>query len=636
MSTSTLPPGATIGPFPYVIESRIGAEQGAMSEIYTASIGSKSTGNSVVIKIAKSLAESGGFYEESLRNEVTHLRTLNHPGIVHIYPIIGKGLRSLPYSARTSLPNEPWFSVMEYLPHGSLHDLFAEYKNGLPLELALETARYLACTLDYIHGREVVHMDIKPQNIMFRHSIKKGHVIEPVLVDFGISRSTGQGGLEAGTLEYSSPERVEITHATTRAPERTLARPDPSMDIYSLGIILYEMVTGQKPYETRSRTSIISDILAGQPTAPSQHYSNQQGREAIAAELDELILRMLSKKPDDRPQAQELANSLEQTVFRLGLAHRNFQSAPATNRIEPIQPAKRSTSWRIALPLILTALLIGGVLGYWLNSILGEPVNEPTAVATGTPVSVAAISTTSTDQVTVSPSPVDTISTQIETATAITDATLAMGDSTPLPSDFQQDEPTLLGEISTAAALTQTGELTTTIELNNTVILTEVPPTVVQEFPTQVPPTQVPPTPIPPTPRPTIPATLSVSLNKPVAGAEGEPGLIKFSWSFNRIPYPDEQFKITFCKKNDSESKSGLCTAPGELDANGLDLRGATAQDFVSPNTMEIPLNAMEILKGINSQLYKTSDTFYWGIRLVSPRQSGEKVISEAREIILN
>ena len=631
MSTSTLPPGATIGPFPYIIERRIGADQGAMSEIYTASIGSKSTGKSVVIKIAKSLAESGGFYEESLRNEVTHLRTLNHPGIVHIYPIMGKSLRSLPYSARTSLPNEPWFSVMEYLPHGSLHDLFAEYKNGLPLELALETARYLACTLDYIHGRKVVHMDIKPQNIMFRHSIKKGHVIEPVLVDFGISRSTGQGGLEAGTLEYSSPERVEITHATTRAPERTLARPDPSMDIYSLGIILYEMVTGQKPYETRSRTSIISDILAGQPTAPSEHYSNQQGREAIAAELDELILRMLSKKPDDRPQAQELANSLEQTVFRLGLAHRNFHSAPATNRIEPIQPIKRSTSWRIALPLILTALLIGGVLGYWLNSILGEPVNEPTAVATGTPVSVAAILTTPTDQVTVSP--VDTISAQIETATAITDASLAVGDSTPLPSDFQQDEPTLLGEISTAAALTQTGDLTTTIELTNTVILTDVPSIAVQELPTQVPPTQVPPTPIPPTPippttRPTVPARLFLSLLSPSAG-EKRAGEITFSWQSNRELYSNEQLEVIVCKQS-YRSEDGECISAADLQGVGRSLAGGITQSSIALNPFEIMRNG-----GWPPEVIDTGVNYFWGVRLILNGQP-INLVSEARPIILD
>lgn len=136
MSNFTVSPGTRIGPFPYVIQERIGAEQGAMSEIYTAAVVKPSTPKSatslVVVKIAKSIAKNGDFYEESLFNEVKHLRSLSHPGIVHIYPILRDGLRSLPYRARTSLPREPWFSVMEYLPGGSLQDLFITNKEGLP------------------------------------------------------------------------------------------------------------------------------------------------------------------------------------------------------------------------------------------------------------------------------------------------------------------------------------------------------------------------------------------------------------------------------------------------------------------------------------------------------------------------
>jgi serine/threonine protein kinase len=379
----TLSWGSDIGNFPYHIQERLNTGQGAMSEVYLATVGKPTEQEPapplVVLKIARVLDKHGKFYHVALDNEVERLRRLKHPGIVRIYPIRREGIPNLPYMARSGLEGQPWFSVMEYLPGGSLADLIERNKQ-LEIGLALEIARSLAATLDYLHSRGQVHLDIKPENILFR-SDPLGERVEPVLIDFGIARDAGQSGLTAATVRYSPPERLQATRHSTM-PRELVARPHPSMDIYSLGLVLYYMVAGCVPFQGRNAQTVTSAILEGNPTSPSTYQPT------LPHELDELILKAIHKDPAERPTAEELAIALEAAAIKLGYTSGGYR-APSLKPSDVSDTSQPGASrWPVPKLMLGMAALITVMLAFiasftdWerLGRFLGAV--EPTTTAT--------------------------------------------------------------------------------------------------------------------------------------------------------------------------------------------------------------------------------------------------------------
>lgn len=354
-----------------------------MSDVYLASVGDDRPGeapNLVVLKIVREESEHSEFYRQTLENEVDRLRRLKHPGIVRLFPIQKQGLRNLPYMAQSDLPGRPWFSVMEYLAGGSLADLLKQEKR-LDIGFALEIARSLAITLDYLHNLRQVHLDLKPENVLFREPPRPRADIQPVLIDFGISRHEGQAGLEAGTIQWSSPERI-MSNQGNQPPENA-ARPHRTMDIYALGLILYQMIAGRLPYEGRTRKSITTAILRGDLTAPSIYQP------LIKPELDELIMLMLAREPTQRPTADEVAITLEELSIRLGYRPRYGYGAPEPGP-RP-EPEKRRSGWagRLAFAA-MAALLVAqtALMVYWRASAASNGASTPTSVIESTPTAV--------------------------------------------------------------------------------------------------------------------------------------------------------------------------------------------------------------------------------------------------------
>ena len=268
-------PGSRIGPYPYRILKPLGSGYGNMSDVYLATTNEAESvmpADLVVVKISKAQNEHQDFFKDTIYNESERLRQLRHPGIVRILPIqTDNPMRQLPYAARAGLlPGNPWFLVLEYLAGGSLTELVEKHGKLQPT-LALKVIRSLAETLDYIHRNDQVHLDIKPENILFRYPLENSGHIEPVLIDFGIARNTGQEGLEARTLFYAPPERVQINRSNV-APER-MPRPQPSMDVYSLGVVLYQMMTGRRPFDGRTDKGISSAILASMVCAATMRQA---------------------------------------------------------------------------------------------------------------------------------------------------------------------------------------------------------------------------------------------------------------------------------------------------------------------------------------------------------------------------
>lgn len=549
--------GSSIGPYPYHIVRRIGRQQGNMGDVYlatTSETGSveRQASPLVVIKITRVDEKHGEFYKATLENEVDRLRRLKHPGIVRLYPIQKANLRNLPYLAQSTLPGRPWFSVMEYLAGDSLANLLHE-QTRLDVGMALEIARNLAATLDYLHNLNQVHLDIKPENILFRQPLRSGAEPQPVLIDFGIARTVGQAGLEAGTLQWSAPERVRFVRGD-KPPEMTV-RPSPSMDIYALGMVLYVMIAGRLPFADRSKKGITTAILEGKPTAPSQYQP------VIHKELDDLILMTLAADPAQRPKADELARAIEELSIRLGYRPRYGYLAPQPSQPDTVKPAASTPKMRLALATLGTlvavesiALLAGRSLPVApkLAAIEKQPTVALTAALPTVSVAVLATSTATVDTG-VSPTPMRPTATLAQAA--------AVSISTLVPTS------------------TPTATASPTVAIKTAVVASVAAAS----------------TPLPSaTPRPVLTPAWRLALQGPGDNSKLN-GRQIFSWSSNLSPGANEAFEVVIYK-------------PGENQLNGAGLA-----EPVTSNSVMVDLNAIN--NNLNHPL--NPGDWLWGVNLV-------------------
>jgi len=210
---------------------------------------------------------------ERFRREAQAMARLDHANIVAVYDIGDEDGR-------------PFF-VCQYIAGGDLQQELRAVTGPLALDRALAVTSDVARALAFAHGRGIVHRDIKPANIWLTEdrSAKLG--------DFGLafgadrSRLT-QDGTFVGTAAYISPEQAMGTAADARS------------DLYALGCVLYEMVTGRVPFAGDDMVSVISQHIETAPVAPSWH--NPQ----VPHALDNLIVQLLAKSPEDRPHSADL------------------------------------------------------------------------------------------------------------------------------------------------------------------------------------------------------------------------------------------------------------------------------------------------------------------------------------------
>jgi serine/threonine-protein kinase len=270
----------------------------------------------VVLKVPHEHLESDVVFYERFRREEEIGRRLDHPGIVRSV--------FLPEKSRLYL-------AMEYVPGGSLRALLSSARR-LPLERALDIARQLCLALHYLHDLGVVHRDLKPENVLLvppEGSVK--------LLDFGIAllgsaRRLTWAGLSGvlGTPDYMAPEQI---HGR---------RGDARTDVYALGTVLYEMVTGHLPYEAPETMALLHAKTHRDPIPASAHLGG------IDPGLDALLARALARDRDARyANASEMLVDLEDPS---GAIHR---SRPLKHRRTFGWP------WRWRRRIVLASLLAG-------------------------------------------------------------------------------------------------------------------------------------------------------------------------------------------------------------------------------------------------------------------------------------
>ena len=333
----------------YKILSRLGA--GGMGVVYEAE--DTRLGRRVAIKFLPDEATTDADANQRFQREARVISSLNHPYICTLYDIGSH------QPSTGSAPGAQHFMVMELLDGQQLKDRIA--RGALPVDEVLELGAQLADALDAAHAKGVVHRDLKPANLFVtrRGSIK--------VLDFGIAKlseasrsdsdvTTGGSdhlttiGTTVGTVAYMSPEQARGQEIDARS------------DLFSAGVVLYEMAAGQLPFQGSTVATIFESLLTKPPTPPSEIKAG------IPAELDRIILKALEKDRETRYQgAAELRADLKRLKRS---ADSGTVSAPgkAVARGQVVPPLPRpAPAWRkpffVGAPL-LTAALVGGFFFY--------------------------------------------------------------------------------------------------------------------------------------------------------------------------------------------------------------------------------------------------------------------------------
>ena len=341
----------------YRITRKLGA--GGMANVYLAE--DQELGRRVAIKILNERHANDDQFVERFRREAKNAAGLSHPNVVSIYD---RGEAEGTY-----------YIAMEYVEGRTLKDLILT-RGPSPIGIAIDYTRQILQALRFAHRAGIVHRDIKPHNVIVDGD---GRV---KVADFGIARAGASQMTEAGSI---------IGTAQYLSPEQARGAPvDQTSDLYSVGIVLYELLTGTVPFNGDTPVEIAMKHLSQTPEPPSSK------RHDVPPDLDKIVLRALAKDPSDRyASAEEMDADLDRVGRGLGVAPETAEAATTVlagvgatsagtaatmvrdaqtgqTRYQPgryyeydeVRPRQRSLwPWLIGLGLVLAAIL-GGIFVY--------------------------------------------------------------------------------------------------------------------------------------------------------------------------------------------------------------------------------------------------------------------------------
>ncbi|MFN8222843.1 MAG: Stk1 family PASTA domain-containing Ser/Thr kinase [Gaiellales bacterium] len=260
----------------YRLERKLGS--GGMADVWLAE--DQELGRKVAVKILHERYANDAQFVERFRREATHAASLSHPNIVSIFDRGEAG--------------GSYYIVMEYVEGRTLKELIVT-RGACPIPVAISYVRQVLAGLRFAHRAGIVHRDVKPHNVIVD---SEGHV---KVMDFGIAR--------AGTSEMTEVGSI-IGTAQYLSPEQARGAPvDESSDLYSTGVLLYELMTGRVPFTGETPVEVAMKHLSQVPDAPSTI------RPEIPRDLDLIVLRSLAKEPTERYRtAQEMDRDLERVA----------------------------------------------------------------------------------------------------------------------------------------------------------------------------------------------------------------------------------------------------------------------------------------------------------------------------------
>ena len=295
----------------YQVVRKLGA--GGMANVYLAE--DQELGRGVAIKILNDRHANDEQFVERFRREAKNAAALSHPNIVSIYD---RGEAEGTY-----------YIAMEYLDGRTLKELIVQ-RGPAPVTVSVEYARQVLSALRFAHRHGIVHRDIKPHNVLVD---AEGRV---KVTDFGIARAGASQMTEAGsivgTAQYLSPEQARGGDVDQRS------------DLYSLGVVLYELITGTLPFNGDTPVEIAMKHLSTVPEPPSER------RPDIPRDLDLIVMRALAKDPDDRyASAEEMDADLERFLRGASISPLTEESATQIMRA-PTGPLAATAATMISPP----------------------------------------------------------------------------------------------------------------------------------------------------------------------------------------------------------------------------------------------------------------------------------------------
>ena len=331
-------------------------DAGGMGEVYLAR--DLELNRDVAVKILRSDVMSDPRRRARFEQEARAASALSHPNICHIYHV-------------GETPDHQRYIAMEYVDGETLRDRLIMAPR-LTLPEALDIAIQIASAITAAHGAGIVHRDLKPENVMIR-----GDRLVKVL-DFGLAKLNPAA--TAGAAH--GPTRTMATHPGTlvgtpdyMSPEQTRGQEvDVRTDIWSLGAVLYEMVTGQAPFAGTTPSDVLVAILDRE--APPLTKIEP----AVPAELERIIRKTLRKNPDQRYQGmKDLLLDLQVLQDDLVAAHRSRAGEGETERAASGPP-----SWKLLTVSVAAALLVGLAATVWWARRAARPASVASAtVSTG-------------------------------------------------------------------------------------------------------------------------------------------------------------------------------------------------------------------------------------------------------------
>jgi serine/threonine protein kinase len=283
--------GARLGA--YELIERIGG--GGMADVYRAKQ-TTAFDREVAVKVIRSGFSEDRMFRERFLREAQAIAKLSHPNIL---PLIEFGQE-----------RDILYLVMPYAPGGTLRDLITRVNGPLSLNDTVEIFTQLCDAVQYAHEQGIVHRDIKPQNVL----IQRGKHL--LLADFGIARDASDTkltmtGAGVGTVEYM-------------APEQAMGQSDTRSDLYSLGIVLYQMLTGRVPFGGSTPFEIMMK-QAKEPLTPARSLNP-----ALPREIDSILDMALAKDPNKRFQSATSLLRAVQNLQQNGRSQNNINLAPGS------------------------------------------------------------------------------------------------------------------------------------------------------------------------------------------------------------------------------------------------------------------------------------------------------------------
>ena len=303
----------------YEVRSLIG--RGGMAEVH---LGFDTRLSRIVaIKTLRIDLARDSVFQARFRREAQSAASLNHPNIVAVYDT-GEEPQMMPDGQSVSVP----YIVMEYVEGRPVKDLLSDGAGAFPIHEAGNIVAGVLSALEYSHAAGLIHRDIKPGNVMLT---TKGEV---KVMDFGIARAVTdsqatmtQTNAVVGTAQYLSPEQARGEQVDARS------------DLYSAGVLLFELLTGQPPFTGDSAVAVAYQHVQQLPPVPSSIASD------IPEAMDRVVLKALAKNRDDRYSS---AAAMKADLLRA--MHGAEVNAPATAVWQQLTPTPGNTAVTTTLP----------------------------------------------------------------------------------------------------------------------------------------------------------------------------------------------------------------------------------------------------------------------------------------------